>query len=196
MAVHLFSSRRRAALCAGVAACVLFSVGGKALGATTLVPDPERTSMSLTSWYWQDFVSIPTMSNLISAQNQRIIDLNIDSTSPSLTLSATTVGNSGVYKRTWWWYVGDSISDVSSQLNANDGRLIDLDSYLDNGVRKYAVVMVKNAGKAQKTWWWYVGQTTSQLSALATQNKARITDLQSEGNGLYDAIMFRNGGVV
>jgi hypothetical protein len=195
MAVHLFTSRRRSAVCGALAACLLLGVAGKAMAATP-VQDPERNSMAVTSWFWQDFVSIPTMNSLLSSQNQRIVDLEVDSTSPSLTLSATTVSNATApYKRTWWWYVGDSISDVNSQLAANNGRLIDLDTYLDGGVRKYAVVMVKNAGKAFKTWWWYVGQTTSQLSALATQNKARITDLQSEGNGRYDAIMIRNGGV-
>ncbi|MGH2901930.1 MAG: serine hydrolase, partial [Solirubrobacteraceae bacterium] len=87
---------------------------------------------------------------------------------------------------------------VKSKLSEKHGRLIDLETYVAGGQRRFAVVMVVNSGQAAKNWHWYYGQTAASLKARLTQHQSRLIDLESYGSGgstRYAAIMIRNSGV-
>ena len=126
----------------------------------------------------------------------RVIDIEIDQASP-LRLNAVYVKNEGPHQKGWWWYYGLTTAQVTEKLNENRARLIDVETYVVDGRRRYAVVMVSNTGSATKGWWWYVGSTINELSTRAQQNNARIIDVEpySTGEGLrYAAIMISNTG--
>ena len=62
------------------------------------------------------------------------------------TFAVTMVANSGAYASGWWWYYGQTASQVSALLSANKARLISIDPYQTSAGLRFALVMVPNAG--------------------------------------------------
>lgn len=157
--------------------------------AITPVQDPERNSSSVTGWGWHTNVSPATISAYV-AQGNRIIDLEVNSSSP--TFSVAYVKNSGTYQRAWWWYYGLTQTQVNSYLTTNNARLIDVEPYSTASGIRYAVVMVANTGAAAKTWWWRTGYSVSQIGSFATTNGARPIDIDryTVGSATYFAAIF------
>jgi hypothetical protein len=159
------------------------------------VEDPERNSQVVTPWGWHYNVEPATATNFIN-QGYRIIDLEVTSSSPRFTLAY--VRDQGVYDRTWWWYYGLTASGVSTRLSNNNARLIDIEPYYVGGALRFAVVMVRNTGEANKAWWWYYGQTVAGISTQASNHNARPIDIDRYSTGSGDrfaVIMIRNTGV-
>jgi hypothetical protein len=148
-----------------------------------------------TAWWVYTKQSVSQVSTLITNLNARIIDINVDSATPTFTV--TMVSNTGAYAKSWWWYVGVTAAQVSAQLTANNARPISLKAYNTSGGLRFAVVMVKNTGADAKGYWWYYGQSISSLSSLLTTNKARllVVDPYTSGSStLYTAVMIPNSG--
>jgi hypothetical protein len=171
------------------------ALGAKPAGIKLKVQDPERNSQVPTGWGWHYNVAPGTITNFVN-QGFRIIDLEVSSSSPRF--SVAYVRDAGVYDRTWWWYYGLTASQVTSRINANNGRLIDIEPYSVSGQLRFAVVMVRNTGAANKAWWWYYGQTFAGISDRANANNARPIDIDRYATGSGDrfaVIMIRNTGV-
>jgi CubicO group peptidase (beta-lactamase class C family) len=156
----------------------------------------ERSTTTATGWWWFQGTTLSNLSAKVQ-QGYRITDLEIDSVSP-FRVSATLVRNIGVYAKSWWWYYGVSTDFISQKLNEHQARIIDLETYVENGVRKYAVVMVKNTGADAKSWWWYYNLNSIQaVSDKLSQNQARLVDLNtfvSNGQRYYNVVMIKNAG--
>lgn len=155
----------------------------------------DRDQTATTGWYWLTGVDAAAISAKIN-QGYRLVDLEVEVGSPAR-FAAAFVSNSGVYQSGFWWYYNKSEAEVSALLTANSARLVDLETYFVNGVRKVACVMVPNTGAQQKSWWWYYGQSSAQIAANATANGARVTHIESYVEGgvrKYAAIMIRNAG--
>lgn len=160
------------------------------------VRDPERVSQTQTGWWWLHGVSAQAVADR-AAQGHRLIDLEVEKTSP-LRLSAVFVKNTGPYQRGWWWYYGLTAKQVGDRLEDKNGRLLDLETYTTGGNRRFAVVMVKNTGAAKKGWWWYYGQTLGQLADKADAKGARVVDTNrysSGGSSRFAAVLVKNSGV-
>ena len=103
--------------------------------------------------------------------------------------------NSGSYAVPgWWWYYGLTSAQVSSYLNANTARLIDLEPYdIGGGNIRYAAVMVSNTGTAARSWWWYYGKTSSEISSLLSGRRLIDLDSYNTTSGKrYSAVMIAN----
>src|SRR6185312_5919009 len=173
-------------------AVAVLAVAGPAAAAI----DPERNSTSVTGWWWYHGVSEATVNSVASSNGARVIDIEVESTSP-YTFTAAYVRNSGTYARTWWWYFGLTSAQVTQKINAHHARIIDLERYTSGGQRRFAVVMVKNTGSAAKGWWWYYDLTSGEVSAKVDAHNARLIDLESyvvNGNRRYSVVMIRNTG--
>lgn len=173
-------------------ALLLFSMIG-------LLPAParaERSTTTPTGHWWFMGASVDDIKARVE-QGYRIHDLEIESVSP-FRLSAALVKNSGAHAKSWWWYYGVTIDTIVEKLNDHKARVIDLESYVVDGQRRYAVVMVGNTGAQAKSWWWYVNLDSAQaVNDKLTQNQARIIDLDtfvSGGKRYYNVVMIRNSG--
>ncbi len=183
-------------------AATLLAVTGLALAvgsstATAAVPDPERNATTPTGWHWYYGLSEAQVKERYAADGDRIVDLEVQSTSP-YRFAVATVANSGVHARGWYWYYGLSAAQVKAKLKERNGRLIDLETYVAGGQRRFAVVMVVNTGQAAKNWHWYHGQSADSLKARLGEHKSRLIDLESYSEGgttKYAAVMIRNSGV-
>jgi hypothetical protein len=170
-------------------AFALFAVStGAALADTTAETGDESVQVS-TSWQSYTGRTTAQVTELLGS-TYRLVDVRQD---PSGTYTVTMVKNTGAYAVSgWWWYVHQTVAQVSSELSTNNGRLISLQRNSDGTVN---VVMVSNTGSAARTWWWYVGQSTATLSSELTTNNARLVNVSPDpSGGTYSAIMVSNTG--
>lgn len=176
--------------------------------AATLGMDPlsldttsATTDLSInvpTGWWVYTGVNATQVSDYLTARGARLTDIEVQSVSGGVpTFTVRMVKNSGSYAVSgWWWYYGLTAAEITTKLNANTARPIDIEPYdIGGGQIRYAVVMVSNAGSAARTWSWYYGKTSSQLTSLLSGK--RLIDLDSYGTGSakrYTAIMIANTG--
>jgi hypothetical protein len=168
------------------------------LVATPAGADP-RDDATPTGWWHYYGATEPLITNLINTTGARLVDLEAEEGTNPQTFTASFVPNSGVHAVSgWWWYYGVTVPDIVNFLNANQARLIDLRRYTVGGQDRFTCVMVRNTGSEAKAWWWYVGQTTAQVSNLVATNNARLVSLSSyvspTGGRLYDVVMISNTG--
>lgn len=96
----------------------------------------------------------------------------------------------------WWWYTGQSGSQISAILARDNARLVSLRVTSTNPLL-FDVALVQNTGTYAKEWWWYPSETAQGLASLATANNARIVSLEPyvvNGTTLFAAIMIHNTG--
>jgi len=129
----------------------------------------------------------------------RIIDVEYRSGAGSSTrFDAALVESSGAYSIGYWWYFNATAADITNAINANQARLIDLESYEDsNGNRRFAAIMVDNTGVNGKAWWWLYDTNPTAIGQFVASNAARIVDLDTyelNGTTRYLAVMISNTG--
>ncbi|MCU0968946.1 MAG: serine hydrolase [Rubrivivax sp.] len=176
------------------------SVGTLALDANSLTTDQNINTP--TSWWVYYGVTPSQIGTYLGSNGARLTELKVESVSSGVPrFTVRMVRNSGSYAATggWWWYYGLTAAQVSSYINANGARLIDIEPYdIGGGNIRFAVVMVKNSGSAARAWWWYHGVTSSQISSFLSANNARLIDLDNYNTSSgrrYAAIMVANTGV-
>jgi beta-lactamase class A len=151
-----------------------------------------------TGWWFYTGISAAQVSDYLTAKGARLTDIEVQSVSSGVpTFTVRMVKNSGSYAVSgWWWYYGLTAAEITTKLNANTARLIDIEPYdIGGGQIRFAVVMVSNSGSAARTWAWYYGKTSSQITSLLSGK--RLIDLDSYGTGSskrYTAIMIANTG--
>jgi hypothetical protein len=173
-------------------ACSLVLLTSVAFGKDNSV----RSLTTPTGWWYYNGQSAQGVTNLINNLGARLVSIEVEQTSP-LRFTVTLVKNTGAYASGWWWYSGQTGASLSNLLAQNNARLIDLEPYNDGGQLRFAAIMVPNTGPAAKAWWWYYGQTSTQLLNIANTNKARIVDIERytvNGTTRYGAIMIANQG--
>lgn len=171
-------------------------------GTMSLDAAAATTDLSIntpTGWWFYTGINAAQVGSYLSANGARLTDIEVQSVSAGVpTFTVRMVRNSGAYAATggWWWYYGLTFADITTKLNANSARLIDLEPYdIGGGQIRYAAVMVSNTGTAQRAWWWYSGVTSAEIAAVLPGR--RLIDLDSYGSGTgkrYSAIMIANTG--
>jgi hypothetical protein len=178
-------------------------LAGAALAGTAL-PAPqahaapiERVMSTPTGWLYYYGITPSQLSTVLSSGNYRIVDLQVESaTTSGPVFTVALVANTGAYGKGWWWYYGQSISQVSAALSANSARLISIAPYVVDGTTYFASVMVPNTGADAKGWYWWVG-TASQINADVSATTARLVDLEpfaTSSGTQYAAIAIANSG--
>ena len=145
-------------------------------------------------WWWYYGQTSDQVKNLISDKKARIIDFEIYYVNGKKRYAVVMVPNSGASAKGWWYYSGLTFSQIGEKVSEKKGRLLDLDSYMVNGQRRYNIVMIPNSGTDQKAWWYYVNITADTLKTKLSDNKARITDLEIHSNGRFNVIMEKGSG--
>ena len=192
----------------GCIVVLLFSTHGHA--DEDLVPDPDYDSSAPTSWHWwlnQTEDQLNTMRN----NGERIIDIErvpmvtIDYANEKIPgrFHAVLVKNTGAYQRTdSWWFDFDQ-DQVTAKINQEKGRIIDLEPYTGAGKRLFAFSLIRNEGKAAKSWWWNYDLTPDQVTADINTHGIRLIDLDaysvklpgSPAKTLYSYVGISNQGV-
>jgi len=152
----------------------VYNVGGQLRYAVILVPN---TGSQAKAWWWYSGVSFGTLSDLISRNNARLVDLEVTEVSGQRRYAAVMIRNTGADQAAWWWHVGVSVSDLSDALASHSGRLLDLER-MPGG--RYAAIILRPRGEA---WWWYYGLTGSGVADRVEITGGRIVDIERYGQG-------------
>ena len=150
----------------------------------------QNTGAYAKAWWWYVGQTQAQVSALLATNNARLISVQpYDIGGGALRYAVVMIKNTGADQRKWWWYVGQSVSSISSLLTTNKARLITVDAYTVSGSTKYAAIMIDNTGANATAWWWYVNATPATLSSDITHNNARIFYLKNAGGNKFNAIM-------
>jgi hypothetical protein len=144
--------------------------------------DDTENSMP-TAWWTYSGQSYSDIGNTITTKNARISDIKPENSSGS-SFTVAYVQNTGSYAKQWWWYVGIDANTLTGHLKANNARLISLKAYdTGSGNIRFAAAMIANIGADAKSWWWYHGKSSADITNLLKTNNARLTALESYESG-------------
>lgn len=158
--------------------------------AIVLIPNSGSDFASSHGWQTEH-----TFNSLVSWRSanpgRRILDIQPYLSNGSQRYAFAWVSNSGNTQSSSWLYLNTTISFIQERLSDNNARLIDLEHH--DGTDRVSCIMVPQDGNA---WWWYYGQTSSEISRIAFQNASRMIDVEryetSSGAIRYSAVMRRN----
>jgi hypothetical protein len=137
------------------------------------------------------------------------------STHPSLTAAKTAAGpavggpkspnpvtniddNENTALTGWWFYSGQSPTDVSNTITNLNARPVDIsvDAFSPN--YSFSVSYVSNTGSYAKAFWWYYGIDAATLASELSTNNARLITLKAYdvggGNIRFACVMISNTG--
>lgn len=163
--------------------------------AALLPAQDDRDRQTPTGTFWAPGQSAAQVTALIN-DGWRLTDLEIESTSP-WTFTVAAVPNSGAYAKAWWYTYGVTQAQLSATLATNNARLIDVETYVDNGTTRYAAIMISNTGADAKAWWWFVNQTSAQVTTNVNANNGRLTSLDrytTSAGDRFTTVMVSNTG--
>jgi Beta-lactamase enzyme family/Polyglycine hydrolase-like, structural repeat len=149
-----------------------------------------------SGWWWYFGQSIVSITAHLDENNARLIDIEryVDGTGVER-FAAIMVPNSGADAKAWWWYVGVTAADVTTYINRNEARLVDIESYMDPlGTQRYAVVMLKNTGEDAAGWAWFYNTDLATIQNYMSENNMRILEFEvrNPSTPTFDAILISN----
>ena len=166
---------------------------------TTALTDDRSVSVP-TAWWAYTGITASSVTSFLNTNGARLTDIEIHSIvggQPRFTLRM--VRNNGAYAVPgWWWYFGQTFSEIGQKLSANNARLIDLEPYdSGGGVIRYAAVMVSNTGGAARAWTYLSGVSSAQITSHLNSTGHRLIDLDTYFVGatkFYSAVFVANTG--
>jgi hypothetical protein len=189
-------ARKAAVAALGALAVLMATVGASYASPAAAVQDPERNATTPTGWHFWVGQTREKIDQLANQAGERVVDVNVDSVTP-LRFSAVLVRNTGPYARTGGWSLA-SEAGLTNKINAEKGRLIDLEPYTFQGKRRFAYVWVKNSGDANKGWHWNYDLSVKGVIKEINKYKVRLIDLSTyvvDGKRRYSYIGIANEGV-
>jgi hypothetical protein len=139
-------------------------------------PSDDRLGDQPSGWWTYYNVDATTLSNKLTENNARLTDLRVNSADP-VKFTATMVSAPGPYGTGYWWYFGQTRSQVDYLLAANQARPISLQKYFTGSDWRYAVVMVPNTGADYRPWSIAEGTPSAISSAVTAFGDARLAGL-------------------
>jgi hypothetical protein len=102
----------------------------------------SNTGADARGWWWYVNASVGDLSASLSANNARLIDLDIDPATGKY--NAVMVSCSGGCPL-WWWWVGVSTANLLNTVLQDGARIIDANSLPGCGDRCWSVVLINNS---------------------------------------------------
>jgi hypothetical protein len=150
---------------------------------------------AVPGWWWYYGLSAADLTTKVNANNGRLIEVTpYDAGGGVIRYAAIMVSNTGNAARAWSYLVGVSSAQISTHLSQSGHRLIDLDSYVEGGVKKYTAALVANTGTDAKSWQWWLNQTPASIASKVKAFKGRIVKLDRQADGTYNFIQVANTG--
>jgi hypothetical protein len=161
------------------------------------VSSDDRENTTPTAWYiWAHQTPQDVMDTI--SLGFRLVDIYVESSSPSYLFTGAYVANSGTYEKTWWWYYGVSETFLNDALSTNNARLISLKAYdIGSGQIRFTAVMISNTGADATAWWWNDDLDTGNISFYLEELEMRLTQInayETGGQVRYAVVMVDNTG--
>jgi len=145
-----------------------------------------------SGWWWYFGLTFEQVAEYVDQNNARLIDIERYEVDGQARWAVVMVPNSGAQQKAWWYYAGITPSLISSYLDENGARLVDIESYVSpDGGRLYAVIMIANVGEDYTPWGWFYNADLATIQAYLSENNFRILEFEVRDaqNARFDAIM-------
>ena len=150
---------------------------------------------AVPGWWWYYGLTFAEIQTKLNANTARLIDLQpYDIGGGEIRYAAVMVSNTGSAARAWSYLGGVTSAQIGTHLSSTGHRLVDLDSYVVNGVKKYTMVAVANTGADAKAWQWWLNQTPADVADKVSTFGGRIVKLDRQADGTYNFIQVKNTG--
>ena len=129
------------------------------------------------------------VNSALSTNGHRLIDIEPYDDGGVIRYAYVSIANAGDdYSPSNWWIAGRTEQQVRDFASNNNARIIDVDTYLEGGVRKYAAVLVSNSGPMQRAHTFLADATPAQISAVIGQGQ-RVVQIERENSGTYCVLL-------
>ncbi len=189
---------------ARVAALLLLAClgAGGAHAALDATANTDDHSINTPTGWWTYSNQTPRqLTARLAEHGARLVGLKVQSVTSAgePRFTARMVADSGAYAVPGWaWYYDQTPAQITTLLNANSGRLIELERYDRGGGQiRYALVMVANTGATARGWSYLMGVTRAQIAAHLAATGSRPIDLDAYGSGSamrFNAVFVSNTG--
>lgn len=150
---------------------------------------------AVSGWWWYYGLTFAEIQTKLNAHTARLIDLQpYDIGGGQIRFAAVMVSNTGSAARNWGYMAGATSTQIGNYLASSGQRLVDLDTYMENGVKKYTMISVANTGADAKAWQWWLNQTPADVAAKVSAFSGRIVKLDRQADGTYNFIQVKNTG--
>ncbi|MBZ8182705.1 serine hydrolase [Oscillatoria salina] len=168
----------------------VYRVNGQKRYAVVLV---SNTGSDAKAWWYYTDLSFDEMMAKARDNNARLVDLETYVVGNKQLFSGVMIRNTGADRKAWWVYSNKSPAFISSKLQENNARLIDIEK---RGNNTFTVIMERSEGQG---WWWYYGKSAAQVNELWRQNGARIFDIEPytvNGQKRFAVLMLNNSNAL
>lgn len=150
----------------------------------------QNTGAYAKSWWWYYGLTAAQVNADLTANKARPISVKAyDIGGGQIRFAVVMIANSGVDLKTWWWYYGQTPSDLTSLLSKNDARLIAFDPYVSGSSTVYTAIMIGDTGADKQAWWWYYNSSPAAINTAVNNNQARIFYMTPGATGTFNVIM-------
>jgi hypothetical protein len=116
-----------------------YVTGGQTRYAAIMVDNQGANNLG---WWWYVNASPATVSSLISTNNARLVDLDIDSTTGNVNAVMVSCTSGCPF---WWWYVGVPTSQLLTIAGQDGARIIDANTYPGCGDMCWDFLLINNS---------------------------------------------------
>jgi hypothetical protein len=137
---------------------------------------------------WYPGKSANDLHAKVVAAKGRLIDVEAYTSKGKTRFAGVYVRNEGPAAKDWQWHPSLSSGQVAAKVKEHKSRLIDIESFVAGGKRRYAVVMIANGGVDAAGWGWFPGNSMSEILSWTAKNQQRLLDVEPIGGGKYAAV--------
>jgi len=153
-----------------------------------------NTGAAQRAWWWYYGVTSAQITNYLSTNNARLIDLDSYGSGAAKRYTAVMIANTGTDNEAWEWWLNQTPASIGTRVSAFNGRVVKLDRQADGS---YNFIQVRNTGTESTAWWYWFGfSSATALLNYANQLAVRpvdiVTYLNSAGQRRWDAAFIDN----
>ncbi|MCX7566519.1 serine hydrolase [Sulfitobacter sp. F26169L] len=156
----------------------------------------ERSAIDrVGNWYFTN-QSAAQINRLTDDLNARPIHIDVVSTNP-MRFDVSLVEDNGVHAATWNWRFDMSEAGLNAFAEDTNSRVLDIETYVVGGQRRFAAIFKSNTGADAVDWRWGFDMSRDGLIAVYDRHNMRVVDIEryrEGGRTRYAAVMVDNTG--
>ena len=170
-----------------------------ALAAPAMAQESVLTERSDTTrvanWYFTN-QSEAQINERTRDLNARPIDIDVVSTDP-MRFDVALVADTGPHSATWNWRFGMTEAGLNRFAEDTNSRVLDIETYVVNGQRRFAAIFKRNTGGDDVAWRWGFDMSRDGMIDVYRRHNMRLIDIEryrENGRTRYAAVMVDNTG--
>jgi hypothetical protein len=145
---------------------------GQVRFAVVMIPN---SGVDYKEYWWYYGESTSGLSSLTSTNHARLVTFDPYVVGSSTLYTGIMIANTGADAKGWWWYINASENTLANAVSQTKGRIFYLTA---SGNGNFDAILESCSGGCSE-WWYYFGETSSQMVAQALQDGARLVNLSS-----------------